>query len=368
MVSEEIRAMIPDYVRGLLLPGEAKEVESALDSSPEILPEFEAAQAYYAALNQIPEVKAPADFLDRVNRRIEVKPFWQRFQSLIFEPLYLKLPIELAGVAACLITVLVITHPFMPKERLLTRQELPLVTHVPRRAPAAPPAETVLPSPEEKREPAVAAPEQPAARPDFTGPPDLTPPRPRETHREIPRQILREIPREEQPAVAAAEVKKEEFKPAARATTAMARKTAPSASAQPSIDAIPTLPAVAQINNNNNNSEETETVSDIGTIELTYIMPENGPAGQAQDEGERSRAASTIPTFASDAATAILRTYDPNFVKTSENSKVTFVCKLPPGRLSVAVDDLGRAFTITTHLFPYDVAHTKLITVTFILQ
>ncbi|MGA2507866.1 MAG: hypothetical protein ABSF80_10360 [Chitinispirillaceae bacterium] len=362
MVSEEIRAMIPDYVRGLLLPGEAKEVESALDSSPEILPEFEAAQAYYAALNQIPEVKAPADFLDRVNRGIEVKPFRQRLRSLIFEPLYVKLPIELAGVAACLITVLVITHPFMPKERLLTRQEIPTVTHVPR-APAAPPAETVLPSPEEKREPAVAAPEQPAARPDFTGPPDLTPPRPRETPRET-----REIPREDQPAVAAAEVKKAEFKPAAMATTAMARKTAPSASAQPSIDAIPTLPAVAQINNNNNNSEETETVSDIGTIELTYIMPENGPAGQAQDEGERSRAASTIPTLASDAVTAILRTYDPDFVKTSENNKVTYVCKLPPRRLPMVVDDLGRVFTITTHLFPYDVAHTKLITVTFILQ
>lgn len=147
----------------------------------------------------------------------------------------------------------------------------------------------------------------------------------------------------------------------------MARKTAPSASAQPSIDAIPTLPAAAQIQINNN-SEETETVNDIGTIELTYIMPENGPAGQAQDEGERSRAASTIPTLASDAATAILRTYDPNFVKTSENNKVTYVCKLQPGRLSVVVDDLGHAFTITTHLFPYDVGHTKLITVTFILQ
>jgi hypothetical protein len=390
MVSEEIHAMIPDYVRGLLSPGEAKEIEAALDSSPEILPEFEAAQAYYAALNQIPEVKAPADFLDRVNRRIDVKPFWPSLRGLLFEPLYIKLPVELAGLAACLIFVLAVTHPFMLRERLVARQSAPSVTNTlppaattPTQAPAGP---SQLLS-EEKREPAIAESRQPAAQPNFPGPADLTPVRPQETPRKTPREIPREIPREKQSLVAAAaEVIKTEPKPAALATApALPRPAAPSVAALPSINGIPTLPAASQMIRNEktettngipklpaaaqtNRNEKTETTNNIGTIELTYIKTENGPAGQMEYAGEQAAALSPVPFYISGAAEEILRTFDPRFVKTFQDSKVIYACTLPPGRLYTLIEDLGRAFKVTTHLFPYDEENAKSITVSFILQ
>jgi hypothetical protein len=163
MVSEELHAMIPDYVRGLLSAGEAKEVEATLEGSPEIYPEFEAAQTYYAALNQIPEVKAPTGFLDRVNRRIDRVPFWSRVRELLFEPLAVKLPFEMAGVAVCLVTVLILFNPF--SSRVYREKERPVAAAVRKKAAEAerPPAplSTALPAAEKPAE--AVAPEEPAA-------------------------------------------------------------------------------------------------------------------------------------------------------------------------------------------------------------
>ena len=395
MVSEEIRAMIPDYVRGLLSPGDAKEVEAALESSPEILPEFEAARAYFAALNQIPEVKAPTDFLDRVNRAIDVKPFWPRLRSFFFEPLYLKLPIELVGVAACFIITLVIINPFMPRDHLPKSKAVAAAHRRAERQKAADVARSAAVKTEkdkialaEKQKPSAPAASAPTAPAELAfakaleqGPAaekkkDLLK---QETlpakKAEIKQEVLARAPAApvaERPAAVVAPAATRPAAPAAPAKAVPAppaepaapRSVAPSGVRRgaPSLDAIPTLPAATVAQALGMNDEATASY-DIGTIELAYITPE-----KAETEKMQESAASSAQAAATGTAALILRTYDQHYLQTVRNGKVTYVCALKPDRLPALIEELGRPFNVTTHLFPYDEENTKLVTVSFILQ
>jgi hypothetical protein len=345
MVSEEIRAMIPDYVRGLLSPSDMKEVEAAMNGSPEILQEFEAAQVYYAALNQIPEVKAPPDFISRVNRMIDHQSFVSRFRRFFFEPLHIKLPIELAGVTIGLVVILAVHYPFQPRERLSVRSA-PVMVHR-KAAPAvpAPPRQA-----EEKREARVTESPAPAEHP-VQAPATIAFSAKNQAQKEpLPRvAVAAAVP----PMRAEPKPEATEARPAGAAPL---RPSAPSTSV-PSIDAIPPLTASVR----SKETESPETANNIGTVELTYIMPENGEIGQASG-GE------SITAAAASATETILRTYDRHFIKSFQNSTVTYVCTFPPGRLSALIEDLGRSFSVTTHLFSDEAQQNRLITVSVILQ
>ena len=110
-------------------------------------------------------------------------------------------------------------------------------------------------------------------------------------------------------------------------------------------------------------NDEATASYDIGTIELAYITPE-----KAETEKRQESAASSAQAAATGTATLILRTYDQHYLQTVRNGKVTYVCALKPDRLPALIEELGRPFNVTTHLFPYDEENTKLVTVSFILQ
>ena len=357
--------MIPDYVRGLLSPAEAREVEAAIAAFPEIGGELEGARVYYKALNQIPEVKASAGFLRGVNSAIDYKPFRQRLQDFFFEPLYLKLPIELAGVAACIIILLVITNPFRPQERA----ELAMST-----APAAT-AKKAAPVPEETKQlPGVAA-DHASAQASV----EQTQPRPAPSAGELVAAASASDKKAELPAAVPAAHK--ELQPLKKyAAAAPALKTAakakeiyaeaapvaaaPAAEAPAAAAPMAEAPAVAAVRapapapaRLKQQIESAPAGEEIGTIELAYT-----------GSGTTGTGAAANPAIAATAAAAILRTYDPNFQKTWRNGKLTFACTFPPGRLSALISDLGQPFAVTTHLFPYDAQHTRLVTVSFIIQ
>jgi hypothetical protein len=416
MVSEDLHAMIPDYVRGLLSPSEAKEVESALEGSPEILPEFEAAQSYYAALNQIPEVKAPADFLGRVNRRIDTRPLDQRLRSLLFEPLALKLPIGLAGVAACLIAALFLVNPFSTRGRLPSDKSVasagrpsaapapaPAAETVPAPAPVSPPPaeetkNAVLPptpepaaaapaaqpkppediamadaektAPLQTQKPAAAAKDESTTRPAGLAFAKTAEQKPAATAEVARKKMARE---EEAPAAAASE-KKTEAKPAVTAPppAAIARRAAPSAG--PSIDAIPTLPAVAMAAPAPRApaapaaapSPRAETQAAREPLRPAEIAPKSS---KAEDIGTVDLApdwGSTMPS-GTDNVEEILRTSSVRCVQTAKDGKTAYLCTLPPERLNLLIVSLSRSFEVTTHLFPYDITTATMVAVTFVI-
>jgi hypothetical protein len=406
MVSEEIRAMIPDYVRGMLTAGEAREVEAALAAFPEISGELEAARVYYAALNQIPEVRASAGFLRKVNHRIDYKPFVQRLRSILFEPLYIKLPIELAGVAACMFVVLIIFNPLrLPKERLSTTETTLALNET---KSSVPPAETI-PS----TAPAVPEPEKMTPEADFQAADKET----------VPEAASQNQKDDQQPAVQEAG-KKEEAReagpqkpevafaaerapvPAPAAAAPAAEKPRPAAMAmeqktelQPEAPAVrkafmpPSagrLDAIPDLNNLKAKKAAYATASaapaapapaaaDAGQAapapapalkkEIARVAPPAAAPVQTTEEiGTIELAANTAESGSANAVLLILRTYDPNLKNAVRSGKQTFVCTFPPARLSALINDLGGNFSVTTHLFPYDTQRTKRITILFILQ
>jgi hypothetical protein len=424
MVSEELRAMIPDYVRGLLSPTDAKEVEAALESSPEIYPEFEAAQSYYSALNQIPEVKAPSDFVFRVNHRIDSVPFWPRIRGILFEPLALKLPFELAGVAACLVISLVLFNPFSSRGRL--RAEKPVAAAVRKAAvpeesraapatvsaeqaePAAVPAfqETADKAAAETATPTAAAapaPELPAVKAETPAPKPLEPasvaaglPAAKTPAAPVKPAAIASVPppvSEPAPALAAKRMAaKEAPEKKAEAVKQDMTTVAPRRAMMPSLDAIPTLPSVAMAAPVSRPApaaapapraaapapaaptSEAEAVaapaaSAAGTPK-TEASAKPKAKSLAEDIGtvDLSLEDGSLSSATAETAENILSTSVVTCKKTIKDGKTAFVCKLPPERLNLLIESLARSFGVTTHLFPYDAAATKLVAVTFIIQ
>jgi hypothetical protein len=385
MVSEELRAMIPDYVRGLLSPAEAKEVESALESSPEIYPEFEAAQSYYAALNQIPEVKAPTDFIDRVNRRIDSVPLLPRLRALLFEPLAVKLPFELAGVAACLVVALVLFNPFSSRGRLPAEKPVAAAVRkavVPEESRAA---ETTVPA--VQTEPASVA---VAAAPAPEGPAEILSPEPPPLPAPKQAEVAFAKPPAPQPdPVATAALKskaatKELPAPEKQADVKQdmtAAAAAPQRSAIPSLDAIPTLPSVAMAAPAPRaaaapreeapaaEAEEPGAAASRAPVQA-LVAPKARASSPAEDIGTVDLAPEdgSLSSATPETAETILSTTAVTCTRTMKDGKTAFLCKLPPNRLDLLIESLSRSFAVTTHLFPYDAATTGMVAVTFIIQ
>jgi hypothetical protein len=398
MVSEEVRAMIPDYVRGLLSPAEAKEVEAALESSPEIYPEFEAAQTYYAALNQIPEVKAPSDFVFRVNQRIDHVPLWPRVGAFLFEPLALKLPFELAGVAACLVVALVLFNPFSSRGRLPSEKSVAVKV---RKAAAAEEAKTLPPAaaaPATEEAAAPSAPEPaPGPVPKPPGPaavaaglPEVkaeTPAPPVPAKPEEIAFVKSPAPEPEPPAAAKRTAAKEapapmaEKKadmtavaaaPAAPAPVASAPAPAAAAPRRPALgklDAIPTLPSVAMAAPAPRAPAEPAMEAEEAPARAVEA-PKPKVSSRAEDIGTIDLAPEEGSLSSADAETAetILSTTVVTCTRTMKDGKTAFLCKLPPDRLDLLIVSLARSFTVTTHLFPYDAAAARMVAVTFVIQ
>jgi hypothetical protein len=111
MVSEELKGMIPDFARGQLSSADAAKVRNALTNYPELIQEYENAKRYYQLLDLLPKANASPEFIDRVNKNIDRESLSKTLTRLLFKPLTIKLPLELAAVTACLLAVVVIIKP-----------------------------------------------------------------------------------------------------------------------------------------------------------------------------------------------------------------------------------------------------------------
>jgi len=110
-----IKEMLPDYIRGLLSEEDSSAVKKQLDESEALRREYESLRSYYQAIDSLKQAKAPDTFLDKVHDRIDAKTArGGLFQSLFF-PLHVKLPLEFAGVALTIVLLVLVYNPFNPK-------------------------------------------------------------------------------------------------------------------------------------------------------------------------------------------------------------------------------------------------------------
>lgn len=95
-----------------------KLVEEHLARCEECARESEALRNYLAVLSSLEKVQAPADFLEKVRERIGKPSAFRRFVQKWFYPLHVKIPMELAGVVATTLLVILLYHGEEQKEAL----------------------------------------------------------------------------------------------------------------------------------------------------------------------------------------------------------------------------------------------------------
>jgi hypothetical protein len=112
MNDKEIRDLLHDYVRGHVGEEQKKEIESALAASDSLKQEIARVRAYYGALDDMGQVRASDDFLDKVHERIQRRQQTHGVLWKLFFPLHIKVPLELVGVAATVLLIVFLYNPY----------------------------------------------------------------------------------------------------------------------------------------------------------------------------------------------------------------------------------------------------------------
>lgn len=124
MNDKEIGELLHDFVRGRLSRKQAHEVEARLSASDSLRKELEQVRAYYGALDNMEPVRPSDDFLDKVHERIAAVPERAGFMQKLFFPLHLKVPLELAGVAATFVVLVFLYAPYIG-QKPMPQQTIP---------------------------------------------------------------------------------------------------------------------------------------------------------------------------------------------------------------------------------------------------
>ena len=109
---------------------------------PTCAAELASLRTYLEAMDSLPRVQAPVDFLASVHERLDQPGFFRRLLSRLFFPMKVKLPFEVAGlVAASLLVVLLYRGTEPEKAQFTAVSQAPTL-----QAPSAPGTRAPLPS------------------------------------------------------------------------------------------------------------------------------------------------------------------------------------------------------------------------------
>jgi hypothetical protein len=106
----QIHELLSAYVDDVLSPKERAQLEQHLSVCPACTEELQALEAYLGAMHSLKRIDAPADFIQSVRDRIEKTSFLRRLVKKILVPVHIKIPLELAGVAAALLIAVFSYH------------------------------------------------------------------------------------------------------------------------------------------------------------------------------------------------------------------------------------------------------------------
>jgi hypothetical protein len=118
MKPERVRELLADYVRGRLGPADRAAVKAAVDADPVLAAECKELEHYFESLAGLPPLKAPPGFVHAVHARLEAGHKKKTLFEILFKPFSVKLTIEMTGLLATAILIIVIYYPvshFVPK-------------------------------------------------------------------------------------------------------------------------------------------------------------------------------------------------------------------------------------------------------------
>jgi hypothetical protein len=96
----DIRMLLSEYLDGSLEAKARALVQEHLNACPACREELDALKSLVKGVGSLESVKAPADFLDQLHRRMERHSRISKIKAWLFYPLRVKIPLELAGAAA----------------------------------------------------------------------------------------------------------------------------------------------------------------------------------------------------------------------------------------------------------------------------
>jgi hypothetical protein len=108
MNDRHVRDKLSEYIDGMLSQEEASAVKEHLDRCPDCMEEYEEMVKIIGHMNQMESLETPEFFVEKVHERLEKPSSLQRFIKGLFFPLKIKIPLELAGVAAAALLVIYI--------------------------------------------------------------------------------------------------------------------------------------------------------------------------------------------------------------------------------------------------------------------
>ncbi|NOZ63816.1 MAG: hypothetical protein GXO71_02535 [Caldiserica bacterium] len=124
MKCREVKKRLSEYMDGMLDARREKLIREHIAKCRNCTEELRSLQVSVNILNSLQEIKAPEDFLEKVQQRIEQPSISNRIIQKIFLPFRIKIPLEVVGVAA---TVLLIISIFNATE---SRKEIKEVTSI----------------------------------------------------------------------------------------------------------------------------------------------------------------------------------------------------------------------------------------------
>lgn len=147
MNCSQVTELLTEYADNRLDPATRIDLEQHLAHCQACSAEWAALRAYFDAMDSLPRVRAPADFLTSVHARLEQPGWFKRLMSWLFIPMKLKLPFEAAGLIAASLLVVLLYRGTEPEKSQLA----PIPPAPPLQVPtaSAPPRATAPTSPEQ---------------------------------------------------------------------------------------------------------------------------------------------------------------------------------------------------------------------------
>ena len=97
--------LLSDFVDGILADDESAMVEQHLAGCPDCQATYESIVKVIGYMNRMESVDEPADFLEKVNARLDRESPLEKFVRSLFFPLKIKLPLELAAAAVVIVLI-----------------------------------------------------------------------------------------------------------------------------------------------------------------------------------------------------------------------------------------------------------------------
>lgn len=113
----KVKELLSEYAGGTLEGREKETVEEHLSVCKGCSEEFESLKAYFAALGSLEEVEPPEDFIRSVHQRIRRKRGFRQVLRKIFVPAGIKVPLEVAGLAATAVLIIYVSNNMQSVEK-----------------------------------------------------------------------------------------------------------------------------------------------------------------------------------------------------------------------------------------------------------